>query len=190
MSVAIADKHLEEKKVVSSVAMTMVLVSFSMLFATFFLGYAAYRFTSPVWPPMGMERPPMPLLSTAFILLSSISFMFFESKKSLFNRNSFWLEVTFLLGICFVISQFLLWDNLKSNGIFASSGIFPSMIYAFTWTHIAHIALSLASLIYLWIRLYRNRKFDGLEIATESVGKFWHFLGIIWYIMFFLLFII
>ena len=52
------DPNVEGQKIVSSIAMTIVLISFSMLFASLFMGYAVYRIQNPVWPPMGMQRVP------------------------------------------------------------------------------------------------------------------------------------
>ena len=60
-------------EVQSSITMTILLVSFSMLFGTLLLGYLIYRARSAQRPPMGVEVPGFyaPSLSTFFIILSS-----------------------------------------------------------------------------------------------------------------------
>jgi len=60
--------------------MIVTLISFAMLFATLMMGFAMFRFTSPVWPPSGMEKPSLvlPTLSTVLIALSSACYYWFE----------------------------------------------------------------------------------------------------------------
>jgi cytochrome c oxidase subunit 3 len=164
----------------NAIATTVALVSFSMLFATLFMGYAAFRFTSPIWPPAGVERVPLfyPLLSTLMIALSSLTLEIFRVKK-----NFSWLLVTAIFGLCFVAGQAMLWSQMRELGYMAGMTIFSSIILAFTWIHVAHMALGLLGL--LWMCFPSGR----LPIRTESLSKFWHFLGIIWLVMLVVLFV-
>ena len=90
------DRNIEGKKLASSIAMTMSLVTFAMLFATMFLGYTVFRMQQPVWPPMGMPRVGLtiPLLSTLLIVVSSFTYWKFE--KNIETKK--WLIITTLLG--------------------------------------------------------------------------------------------
>lgn len=164
----------EGQKITSSIAMTMTLVSFTMLFATLFLGYLAYRFTSEIWPPVGMGRVDLllPTVSTIIILLSSLSYLLFESTK-----KAMWLYLTTALGFGFMATQMLFWQGLKSVGIFVDTTVFASMIYAFTWIHAAHVVAGVLGLVTLCFKKTN-------KIWVNNVGQFWHFLGIIWFVMF------
>ena len=175
-----------EAKAIAGISMVLVLVSFSMLFATLFLGYAALRFTAPVWPPMGMTDLPMavPLVSTALIALSSLTWMLFENSK-----RRLWILLTFALGLGFTISQFVLWADLKQLGIYASTGTFASIIYAFTWIHAAHIIAALLLLLWPITWSVKQTITEVRTVKVASIGKFWHFLGIIWFLMFISLFL-
>lgn len=178
--------NVRQAQAVASISMVLVLVSFSMLFATLFLGYAALRFTAPVWPPMGMNDLPMavPLVSTAFIALSSLTWMLFENSK-----RTLWGVLTFVLGLAFTVSQFVLWADLKTLGIYASTGTFASIIYAFTWVHVAHIVAALLLLLWPITWSVKQSITDVRAVKVASIGKFWHFLGIIWFLMFISLFL-
>jgi cytochrome c oxidase subunit 3 len=183
--------HLEEKvqgqEIISSVGMIVTLVSFAMLFATLMMGFALFRITSPVWPPSGMQKPSLflPGISTLLIALSSICYAWFE--KNISNKKG--LVATIVLGFGFMLSQAMLWHSLKSQGIFVSSGIFPSIIYAFTWIHAAHIVAAL--MLLFWIYFISQKDTTPLmRIRANNVGKFWHFLGIIWLIMFVTIFVL
>ncbi len=99
------------------------------------------------------------------------------------------LALTILFGLLFFGSQVFLWESLKSAGIYASSGIFPSLVYTFTWVHVAHIVMAIILLFWL-VPVVKGQ---NLSIKEEnkvlSIGKFWHFLGIIWLIIFFAIFV-
>lgn len=191
MTIAITDKFTDEKnqgqQIISSVAMIVTLVSFTMLFATLMMGFAMFRLTSPVWPPAGMMKPSLllPCLSTFCIFLSSVCFMWFE--KNISNKTGLFL--TILLGLSFMLIQSLFWHSLKQQGIFASSGIFPSIIYAFTWIHAAHIVAALGLLFWLLFRVQKDTS-PKSQLMAANVGKFWHFLGIVWFIMFVTIFVL
>ncbi len=180
----------EGDKVISSIAMIVTLVSFGMLFLTLMMGFAIYRFTAPVWPPAGMGKPSLliPSISTLVIVLSSILYMSFEKnvEKGVADKKN--LTWTLILGVAFMASQFLFWNQLKSHGIFVSSGIFASILYAFTWIHAAHIVAGLGLLVWLYSAL---KAADSMTfVKVSSIGKFWHFLGIVWIIMFVTIFVL
>ena len=190
MSSAIAKESFnnqsEGEKVMSSIGMIILLISFSMLFLTLFMGYAVYRLTATTWPPMGMSELPrlQAHFSTGLIITSSIGYYFFEHKKKVEL-----LFITLFLGVLFVFSQFALWQGLKELGIYAGTGIFASIIYGYTWTHAAHMLLGLIALSFLIFKL----KLSGKNVAQtliENVGMFWHFLAIIWLVMYTLIFLI
>ena len=180
----------EGDKIISSIAMIVTLVSFGMLFLTLMMGFAIYRFTAPVWPPGGMEKPSLliPGISTLVIVLSSIIYMSFEKNISKGLSDKKGLTWTLILGVAFMVSQFLFWNQLKSHGIFVSSGIFASILYAFTWIHAAHIVAGLGLLVWLYSALKSADSMTAVKVA--NVGKFWHFLGIVWIIMFVTIFVL
>ena len=185
--------ELKRRSLSSSIAMTMIMVSFTMVFATLMLGYFSYRFTSDVWPPMGMQRVDLglPTISTVIILLSSFTYFLSESaytQKNVKKFNLFYL-VTFALGVVFMAIQSWLWFSLKRNGLFVDSGIFASMIYGFTWIHAAHVVGGIGALLCLIPTFNQKRSEDSSVLWVKNVGIYWHFLGVVWVIMYFSLFV-
>ena len=55
MDKALEAKHIQGKAAVSAIGMTVLLISFAMLFATLLLGYIVFRLTTDTWPPQGYE---------------------------------------------------------------------------------------------------------------------------------------
>jgi len=174
-----------------NLAMTMVLISGGMLFATLFMGYAIYRSSAVVWPPVGVSNIELtiPLLSTVVILLSSF-FMNLTTKAvktSNVVKAKMELKFTLGLGLVFMLAQSYFWYHLKSAGVYASSGIFASIIYAYTWIHALHVFFGLVALGWLWYSLNTSSKL--IAQRAINVERFWHFLGIIWVIMFITIFV-
>jgi len=174
----------------NSIAMVVVLVMFGMLFATLFLGYAVYRLTAQVWPPSGMTSLPMliPAVSTILIGLSSFFLWNFETQYKVGAKQRFPLFTSIFFGLAFIASQFVLWSTLKSQGLFAGSNIFTSIIYAFTWIHVGHMVMAVIGLFYLLPLIADKAELKPNRVI--NVAKFWHFLGIVWLLMFFTIFVI
>lgn len=173
------------KTVVSSIGMLVTIISFSMLFATLFLGFFLYRFQTSQWPPMNLDRVDQffPALSSIFIISSSWFYEVFKNKSS---KYSFLLSLG--LGFAFLTTQFLFWQDLKSVGIYASSGIYGSLIYSFTWIHSGHMVIGLATLLYLLPSVLRED--FSRKIRIVNIGKFWHFLAVIWLMIYLFLFVL
>jgi cytochrome c oxidase subunit 3 len=186
---------IRSKRNAVAIAMYVAIISFSMLFLTLFMGYAMYRLKASNWPPMGYEKVSlvMPSISLAVVLLSSL---FMELSKKYLSlgllaksrRN--YISTT-LLGFGFLMLQFLFWKNLNSSGLYMNSGIFGSLIFAFSWIHVAHMILGIGALIWFLPRIIRLKKCEHSDIfKIESIASFWHFLGVVWFLIYVFIFVI
>jgi cytochrome c oxidase subunit III len=178
------------------IAMLVTLVSFSMLFGTLFLAYTILRYSSDAWPPVGMEKISLfrPTISTVLILLSSLVFFAIQKNYQFSEKISLKIKaglyLTVVLGIGFLLSQVNFWAYLKSEGYYVESGVFSSIIHAFTWIHSAHILMGEVLLCWLLFSIIKSPSVNILKVRFKNVGLFWHFLGIIWCIMYITLFVI
>jgi cytochrome c oxidase subunit III len=179
-----------------SIAMMIFFISMGMFFATLLLGYMLFRFTSPSWPPLGVQEVSLfyPILSSILIVLSSASLMLFkldeDGENWVHKRNG--LLISVLLGLGFLFSQWQLWTHLNEIGLFVSSGVFASILHAFTWIHAAHMVIGLLGLLglTLLIQQKKNRSLLYQYSWIKGLEQFWHFLGIIWFVLFLALFIL
>lgn len=175
----------------SNLAMTVTITGFSMFFATLMMGYAIYRSSSTFWPPMGFSKVSLtiPSISTFLILLSS--WFCYQIKGNVkahdFKKARLNLNLTLVLGFSFMVAQSFFWSELKASGLYVDSGIFASILYAYTWIHAAHVLAGILSLVYLSIMLKPSD--DRMLIKAVNVEKFWHFLGAVWLMMFLTLFV-
>jgi len=174
----------------NDLAMTVGLVSASMLFVTLLMGYGIYRSSAPAWPPAGFNPVSLlwPVISTLIIFVSS---WFCHQVVIALRANNFasahkHLNITIALGVGFMCSQLTLWADLKQTGLFVSSGIYSSILYGFTWIHAAHVIGGLLTLIYL--KMVMKPATRLVQQKARNVEKFWHFLGLVWAVMFIVLF--
>jgi cytochrome c oxidase subunit III len=167
-------------------AMRFVLVSITVLFVTVGIAYFA-RSRSPVnW--QRIEVPHLLWLSTTLILASSWAL---ESARGSIERNNrarfIWrIETTLGIGIAFLASQVLALQELASQGIYLRRNPHSSLYYVVTGAHALHLLGGMAVLCYLLLRS-GAMDFRRLRSRTSVTAMYWHFLTILWLLLFLLL---
>ena len=109
--------------------------------------------------------------------------------KTSFRR---WVIATAILGLAFVVNQALEWDELIVNqhghGFSAASHAFGSAFFTMTGFHGAHVTGGLLAMAVLLGRSGAAR-FGKADLPTvEVVSYYWHFVDVVWVIMFVILF--
>jgi cytochrome c oxidase subunit III len=166
------------------------LASESLMFGGFFVTYLFFNGTTPVFPPKGTEVELfLPAINTA-ILVSS-SFVIHLGDAAI-KRNSvwgmrFWYFVTAVMGATFLAGQIYEYQHLDYS---LSTNIFSNCFYILTGFHGLHVFIGL--LLILGV-LWRSRR-QGHYSATKHTGIemaeiYWHFVDIIWIILFLLLYV-
>ena len=175
-------KTIKAKKMMLLFSMLSIAMTFAGLTSAYIVSKAR-----PDWL-KNFELPLSFSLSTAIIVLSSITIWI--AKKNLNKNNNSkstnWLFITFVLGVFFIILQFVGFNSLISKGFFftgAQSTITTSFLYVLTVLHLAHL---FAGMIVLSVVIYNNlkEKYKKEKLGFELAVTFWHFLGILWLYLF------
>ncbi len=139
------------------------------------------------------QLPDIFLISTAIIVTSSISLLI--AKRAVQSNNfillSSGLFVTFILGILFCYFQYLAWGELYSkNIVFAgrNSNISGSILYVITALHFAHIIAGLGALLVTFFRSLKKTYTAQHHLGLSLCSIFWHFLDILWVVLFLFLY--
>ena len=99
--------------------------------------------------------------------------------------------LSLILGFSFIGSQFTLWESLRDRGIFQGTGIYASLIYGFTWTHVGHMVLAVILKFWLVAKVFRISELKELkENVVRNISAFWHFLGVVWVLIYITLFVL
>ncbi len=131
-------------------------------------------------------------ISTAVILLSSvtlhISFNAFKNEQEKTYKNM--LIVSLILGITFVVLQYLGWMELFTRGVDLKGNVSGSFFYLISGVHALHVLGGIAAMIVAIIHAY-SLKFN---VTLKRINRFdltinyWHFVDVLWvYLFIFLL---
>jgi cytochrome c oxidase subunit 3 len=138
---------------------------------------------------------PMPIgftISTFIILFSSLTFHygFISINKGNYGMAKLCVGITLVLGIVFVITQYLGWVNLHDNGFYLAgkdSTQESSFLYLITGLHVAHLIGGLVSLSIVLVKTVKERYNAEDTVGMQVSLTYWHFLGALWVYLFFFL---
>lgn len=130
--------------------------------------------------------------STAVLLLSSVtlhtSYSSFKKQKE--KPYKLFLIASLILGVAFVVLQYLGWTALFAKGVDFKANISGSFLYLITGLHALHILGGVAGIIVAIIHAF-SLPFIVTEkrrIRFQLVLHYWHFVDILWiYLLTFLL---
>jgi cytochrome c oxidase subunit 3 len=166
------------------------LLSESVIFFSFFAGYIVYKTSSLNWLPTGVTGLEVkdPSINT-FILVSSSFIIYiaekFLHKKNLWGFRAFWL-LTIGMGSYFLYGQAVEWSSLSFG---FDDGVFGGTFYLLTGFHGLHVLTGvLLQLIMLGRSFIPNNYIQG-EFGVQSTSLFWHFVDVIWIILFILIYV-
>lgn len=177
----------EGKKKGAKPMMWISMVSMTMMFAGL---TSAYVVSSNREDWVTFELPEAFILSTIFILLSSVTYHFSKIALQKENRNlaTILLLTTLGLGLSFVFYQYQGFESLKSMGLYFTgpkSAVSSSMLMVIVFAHIVHVAVGVISLLVI-IYNHFNLKYKADDMLGLELGAiFWHFLDLLWIGLFF-----
>jgi cytochrome c oxidase subunit 3 len=174
--------------------MVIFLGSWAMLFASVFFAYGFVRSHLDAWPPEDLPRLPVlwPLVNTGFLAGSSalLQWGVVSTRRGAVGRLGWSLLGAWVLGAAFLASQALLWRALAAQGLQASAGPYASVFYGLTWLHAAHVLVGLLGLGLVCRRAFRGEFSAARFLPVRLWTMYWHFVGIVWAVMFVTVFLV
>ena len=162
---------------------TIIAVS-TVIFSLMIVGYADRMF---VYDWASMPDPWLLWVNTGVLIISS--FFFYKVKvaadqKQLEKVKNGLLLIGFL-AFAFLVGQLLVWQHLIKLGYYVSSNPANSYFYLFTAVHGLHLMGGL----FFWGRtttkfLKGNYDISKLQQAIELCATYWHFLLLVWLVLF------
>jgi cytochrome c oxidase subunit 1/cytochrome c oxidase subunit I+III len=122
---------------------------------------------------------------TACLLSSSVTFHLAERSLARGRRSTFrgWLLVTLMLGAIFLAGQANEYVSLFDRGITVNTSLFTSTFFTLTGFHGLHVAIGLVA-ISIMTRFAFQSFGEGSERALKAVGLYWHFVDVVWIVVF------
>lgn len=172
--------------------MWLFIVNEIMFFAAFIGLFIAYKNTPEMAELHAAFNPMLGIVGTSVLLFSSL--MVVLSIVSIQNGSKrgllAFLLATMALGIVFLGIQLTEFSTLHNEGFVLSTSSATSAFYVMTGFHGLHVFLGVAWALGLLIAAWRNwftkEKYEGVEVF----GLYWHFVDIVWIILFMLIYLI
>jgi cytochrome c oxidase subunit 3 len=166
--------------------MLLFIISEVMIFGAFFTAYFFIRVVGGAdwFPVQGHDLPKLIAGFNTAILLSS-SFTMHWTLEAAKAGNRFGLQAgiltTFLLGSTFLFIQINEYVHIGfSPQDFAQGSVF----YGLTGLHGAHVFIGLTLLSFTTIRAFRGHFSPEAHRGVEVPGIYWHFVDVMWIIVF------
>lgn len=169
------------------------IISLTMSFAGLTSAYVVSK-ERPDWI-SDFQIPSAFYASLVLILISSITIHLANKvvKKGNHSQGMVLLILTFLLGVGFVVFQFVGFSQIIESGYNftgPTSSITTSYIYLIVLLHVAHVFGGLISLLVVIYNHYKQKYRNGKTLGIELAATFWHFIDAIWIYLFLFLYFV
>jgi cytochrome c oxidase subunit 3 len=178
----------EKQDFTHSLGMIVALASWAMMFGALFFVYAGLRTSMRVWPPPGLPHIPvlLPLVNTLVLAASSVTLHLGTRALARGDRRALprYVLASVVFGGLFLALQLKVWSDLWKAGLVPSTGAFASVFYGLTVLHGAHVLAGLVVLLVVLYRALRGVYTEHNVVRVRVAGMFWHFVDVVWVLMF------
>jgi cytochrome c oxidase subunit III len=178
------------------IAMWIFLISDGLSFAGLLLAYGILRGESTMWRHMGEPELGIPFTAgLTFLLICSSVTMVFAYESALQGKRkqtALFLGATALGGALFLLGQYseyfgILHPGLTKEGLVFGQSAYASTFYVITSFHGFHVFSGTIYIVITLVRWLRGRATAG---QIELLGLFWHFVDLVWILVFTLVYLI
>lgn len=173
--------------------MWLFLGSECLLFGGLISTYMLYRGRVGEGPtPMQIFDIPFTSVSSFVLLMSSLTMVLAVSAAAKRDDRStvLWLTVTAVLGATFVGGQVYEFTAFYREGLGFTTSLFSSSFYTLTGFHGVHVTVGVIMLLVTRSIIQKNRVTGDKAESVEIVGLYWHFVDVVWIIIFTLVYLI
>ena len=177
----------------TKLAMWVYLGSDCLLFGSLISTYLLLRHRSTVGPgPKDVFDIPFTSVSSFVLLMSSLTMALAVASitRGDVQRNRAWLATTAMLGGVFIGGQVYEFTTFYREGLGYTTNIFGSAFYTLTGFHGIHVSVGIVMLMSLLVMSIRGNLGPERSEAVEIVGLYWHFVDIVWILIFTVVYLI
>ncbi|MDQ4069242.1 MAG: heme-copper oxidase subunit III [Actinomycetota bacterium] len=135
---------------------------------------------------------PYTSVSSFVLLMSSLTMVLALAaiQRGDHRRTRVWLLTTALLGASFVAGQVYEFTVFVREGMNLRVNLFSSSFFTLTGFHGAHVTIGILMLLSLYSLSLRGKLPAEKAETVELVGLYWHFVDIVWIVIFTLVYLI
>jgi cytochrome c oxidase subunit 3 len=209
------DPHTEEGMGIYNLKLGMwvFLLSEVMFFTSLIGSYVILRFAHPEHfaAPGQVLNVPLTALNTFFLICSSVTMVkaFAAIQQGDQKGLQRWLLATVVIGAVFVGIQVVEYNILvaehfvpmaeeyathgrgaEEGGPVVGGPLYGATFYTMTGFHGAHVSIGVLCLIFAWVKSLRGGYTQENHAGVEILGLYWHFVDLVWIILFTIVYLI
>lgn len=166
----------------------LYLMTDALLFGSLFAVYGVLMHNTQGGPgPKELFYLPLNLLETLVLLVSSFTcgLALLGAKRGCQNRVTWWLIITFLLGVVFLVCEMNEFHSLIASGNDYTRSAFLSAFFTLIGTHGLHITFGLLWLVILLCMMFKRGLNPHVLRRLACFRLFWQFSYVVWVFVFF-----
>lgn len=177
----------------NKLAMWLFLGSECLLFGGLISTYMLYRGRVANGPtPTQIFDIPFTSVTTFVLLMSSLTMVLAVSaaQRRDERNTTLWLTVTAALGATFVGGQVYEFTAFYREGLGFTTSLFGSSFYTLTGFHGVHVTAGIVMLMSVVGMMHRSKIPGDKAEVVENIGLYWHFVDVVWIVIFTLVYLI
>lgn len=171
----------------------LFLASEVMFFTGLIGAYIVLRFGQGEWPdPTETLNVRLTAFNTFLLICSSVTLVAALQNIQMGKRGkaNFFLFATTFIGALFVGIQIYEYQELFGHGMTPFENVFGGCFYVMTGFHGVHVAAGVVAMGTLWIMGLCGKFDEHNYAAVENTGLYWHFVDLIWIILFAIVYLV
>ena len=131
-------------------------------------------------------------VNTFVLICSSLTMVLALSsiQKGDQRRLRLFLLATAVLGLMFLSGQAFEFATLYKQGVTLKSSLFGASFFTLTGFHGGHVTIGVIAIAFVLVRALRGGVTQSNHLAVELVGLYWHFVDIVWIVIFTVVYLI
>lgn len=145
------------------------------------------------WPEPGeVLNVPITAGNTFLLICSSVTMVkaFAAIEDGNQKMLKAWLLATAIIGACFVGVQIYEYSELIHHEFLPSSGLYGSTFFTMTGFHGFHVTVGVLCMLWVTVKAFRGGYTQADHQGVEIIGLYWHFVDLVWIILFTIVYLI
>ena len=135
---------------------------------------------------------PVTAVNTFLLICSSVTMVkaFAAAQEGLQKHLVRWLLATVIIGASFVGVQVYEYQELIGHGFTPDEGLYGSTFYTMTGFHGFHVSMGVLCMMFVTWKAIRGKYTAADHRGVEVIGLYWHFVDLVWIILFTIVYLI